>query len=206
LAATCNNVAKLTQSGADPNWNHGTNGRVVALLARDRFVYAAGGFTAADGQPRNYVAVFDEFSPLLPSWSVDVDGPVRALYDSDGIVMGGDFKRVGSAPHSYLARVTGTPTTGVPTPPALARLSLASTPNPAHARTSFAFTLPAAGPVSLAVFDVTGRQVATALEGETRAAGPHEVPFATGLLRAGLYFARLRFGGDEAIGKLIVLD
>jgi hypothetical protein len=50
----------------------------------------------------------------------------------------------------------------------------ANHPNPFNPRTTISFDLPQAGPVELAIFDVTGRRVRTLLR-ESRGAGTHEV-------------------------------
>jgi hypothetical protein len=46
-------------------------------------------------------------------------------------------------------------------------------PNPMNPSTMIAFELPAAGPVTLSVYDVSGRLVRTLLSGDAIAAGPH---------------------------------
>jgi hypothetical protein len=121
------------------------------------------------------------------------------------VLLGGQFTRVGSAPQSYLAQVTPASSTDVPEVGVTSRLVLSGLPNPSRGQTSFGFTLPAAGPVSLVVHDVTGRRVATVIDGEARPAGPNLAAFATDRLEAGLYFVRLEFAGEAATTKLVVV-
>jgi endonuclease/exonuclease/phosphatase family metal-dependent hydrolase len=66
-------------------------------------------------------------------------------------------------------------------------------PNPFSATTSIAVTLPAPGPVRLAVYDVLGREVAV-LADATLPAGRHLITFAAVGIRPGIYFIRGRNG------------
>ncbi|MFM7232577.1 MAG: M36 family metallopeptidase [bacterium] len=80
-------------------------------------------------------------------------------------------------------------------PPAPHELSFAvDGPNPGRGRTSFRFGLPTAQSVEVAVFDVSGRRVATLADG-SRGAGWHTASWSTNddgsTPQAGLYFARL---------------
>lgn len=84
-------------------------------------------------------------------------------------------------------------------------LSLAqSFPNPAHATTTISFTLAEAGDVTLEVFDLSGRKVATVAEGY-RPAGENEATLDTGTLAAGVYIYRLRAGDKVAAKRLAVV-
>jgi hypothetical protein len=74
-------------------------------------------------------------------------------------------------------------------------------PNPARATTTIAFTLAEAGDVTLEVFDLSGRKVATVVEGR-RSAGENEATLDTGTLAAGVYVYRLRAGDKVAAKRL----
>ena len=93
----------------------------------------------------------------------------------------------------------------VPTAPSAPRFALTSDPNPAGERAVFCFALPATGRVTLAVFDVLGRRVATLIDQQQMVAGPHDAIFETETLRAGTYFARLEFGSQRATQKIQVV-
>ncbi len=82
-------------------------------------------------------------------------------------------------------------------------------PNPARGPVAFRFALPAAGRVRLAVFDVTGRQVAVPADGAFPA-GVHTVVWGGGAGAAppaepGLYFARIEAGGSRLTRRIVVI-
>lgn len=82
-------------------------------------------------------------------------------------------------------------------------------PNPLSAGATFAFDLPEAAPVDLAVYDLTGRRVATLAAGET-AAGRHSVFWNAradhgGRVPAGVYFASFTTRGLAKTTRVVVL-
>jgi hypothetical protein len=79
-----------------------------------------------------------------------------------------------------------------------------SFPNPAREKTTIAFALAEAGDVTLEVFDLSGRKVATIAEGH-RSAGENEATLDTGTLAAGVYIYRLRAGDKVAAKRLAVV-
>lgn len=93
--------------------------------------------------------------------------------------------------------------------PAAFRL-LPNQPDPFRPLTDIVFELPAAGTVRLEVYDVQGRRVAVLVDGEFRPAGRHAVSFhardAGGAeLPSGVYFARLHWGAQEAVEKMVLV-
>jgi len=84
----------------------------------------------------------------------------------------------------------------------------ASAPNPARAGALLRFSLPARGPITLAIFDVSGRRVRTVLEGEVEA-GAHEARWdgrdeQGRLANAGLYLCHLDAAGTRQSRKLVL--
>jgi hypothetical protein len=67
----------------------------------------------------------------------------------------------------------------------------ANFPNPFNPRTIISFSLPQASAVTLKVFDVVGREVATLLRGALESAGSHEAAFDAAHLASGVYIYRL---------------
>jgi hypothetical protein len=77
-------------------------------------------------------------------------------------------------------------------------------PNPFNPGTVVPFELASAGPVRLAVYDVTGRQVAL-LANTTMAAGRHSVAWDASGLPSGVYVIQLRAGGKQFVSKATLL-
>jgi hypothetical protein len=77
-------------------------------------------------------------------------------------------------------------------------------PNPFSGASTLAFTLPATSDISLAVYDVLGRQVAVLADGE-HAAGRHSVTIDGSSLAAGVYVVRLAAGEYVAARRLTVV-
>jgi hypothetical protein len=93
--------------------------------------------------------------------------------------------------------------------PALDPLSISAAPNPFNPSTTISYRVPAAGRVSIRVYDVHGREVATLLDDEATA-GAHTVAW-TGRDHAGneagsgVYFARIVHAGAARTYKLVLL-
>ena len=79
-----------------------------------------------------------------------------------------------------------------------------TTPNPGSGSRSLAFTIPARGHVTLRVFDVSGRAVAT-LYDRALDPGRYTAQFSTERWGNGVYFYRLQMGGRVRAGRLVVL-
>jgi hypothetical protein len=77
-------------------------------------------------------------------------------------------------------------------------------PNPFNPSTTIKFELLKASQVSLAVYDILGREVSV-LMNERRDAGVHEVKFDGSNLAGGVYFYRLSAGTYVQTRKLILL-
>ncbi len=88
-------------------------------------------------------------------------------------------------------------------PPA-STFRLAVFPNPTPAATTFSLTLAAPEDVRLVVYDVTGRAVATVLEGRLPA-GAHRIPWDASRLPPGVYVCRVAAGSHTRSEKLVVL-
>jgi len=81
-------------------------------------------------------------------------------------------------------------------------------PNPARGETSIAYTLPEAAELELAVYDLSGRRVATLVD-EARGPGAYEERYgltddAGRHLPAGVYVYRLRAGAEVASRKMVI--
>ena len=77
-------------------------------------------------------------------------------------------------------------------------------PNPFNPSTTFSFSLPKAGIVTLTVYDITGREVAKLVDGY-KVKGLHEVTFDADGLSSGVYFARLEAGEFKQVRKILLI-
>jgi flagellar hook assembly protein FlgD len=83
-------------------------------------------------------------------------------------------------------------------------------PNPFNPKTSVQYALTEAGPVELAVYDVSGRLVRTLVSADSHEPGVHTVTW-DGMdergrgVAAGVYFANLLTGARSASSKMVLL-
>ena len=108
-----------------------------------------------------------------------------------------------SSPGPVTPPYVGTPDVGATPGAGLADLRSAY-PNPFNPNTSIRFDLASDARVTLEVFDVAGRRVATLIDDEPMPAGVHESVFAPRDLPSGLYLCRLKAGGDVQTRKLML--
>jgi hypothetical protein len=79
-----------------------------------------------------------------------------------------------------------------------------SGPNPFNPTTAISYYLPEAGNVRLQVFDASGRNVATLVDGWQNA-GDHRVDFVAPRLSSGIYFVRFVSSTEILTTKLVLL-
>lgn len=77
-------------------------------------------------------------------------------------------------------------------------------PNPASARATLVYSVPQSGHVRLRVFDVSGRAVATMVDGVVPS-GRHTATFEGRKMGANLYFYTLEANGRRASGKFVLV-
>jgi hypothetical protein len=186
-----------------PNASYGPP-RMYAIAARDHDIYVGGEFSRVGGAARVDLAAVDDSLGNATGWNPQADEVVWSLFaDGSTLFVGGKFRTIGGLPTASLAAISF-PSPPVPAPP---RLALAqSAPNPARTTAIIHFTLPAAGPVTLEVFDIQGRRVATLLNRQVRAAGEHDVLVRADQWGSGAYFYRLQAAGRSATRKMIVVE
>jgi hypothetical protein len=77
-------------------------------------------------------------------------------------------------------------------------------PNPFNPTTTLSFALPAPSWVSLTIYDITGRLVATVANGHYET-GSYRIPFDGSGLASGIYFYRLKAGAFTDTKKLVLM-
>lgn len=77
-------------------------------------------------------------------------------------------------------------------------------PNPFNPSTTIRFSVPVSGLVSLKVFDILGKEIATLINGEQKT-GHYEVAFDASRLSSGLYFYQLKSGSFTQTKKMLLM-
>jgi hypothetical protein len=77
-------------------------------------------------------------------------------------------------------------------------------PNPASGQVTLEYALPEERKVTIKVYDVLGRRVATLADGRKKA-GTHRAILKAGQLPSGTYFARMQAEGFQKTRRLVVV-
>ncbi len=77
-------------------------------------------------------------------------------------------------------------------------------PNPFNSTTTIGYSLPAAGNVSLAMYDLAGREVARLVDG-VKPAGTHEAVWVADGVSSGVYVVKLVVGGKALMSKVVLV-
>ncbi len=83
-------------------------------------------------------------------------------------------------------------------------LGIRAYPNPFNPATTLSYTVPAAGPVTLAVYDANGRLVETLLANALKERGTYRIAYRPAQA-SGVYFVRLTTAIGIAAEKIVVL-
>ncbi len=138
------------------------------------------------GTPLDFGNLFD-LSTFSPCYSADATSATAA---TDGAAVGAT---------NFCENLS----TSVFAPTLTQSLELSVMPNPIDAVANIQFSLEAAGPVRVSIFNLAGREVAV-LDQATRSAGIHQVQWLTSGLPQGLYVVRLQTAEGEQSMKAVV--
>ncbi|MBP1655449.1 MAG: peptidase family protein [Bacteroidetes bacterium] len=144
-----------------------------------------------------YYHYINQSSSQYQVWAVDLL--------TDGITgSGSDVKQLDGGVYP-LAFAVGTRPTDVPVSAELPQGCLLEQnyPNPFNPGTRISFQIPVAGKVTLKVYDILGREVATLVDAQVPA-GVHAVPFDGSGLSSGVYLYRLDAGGVTQSRRMIM--
>jgi flagellar hook assembly protein FlgD len=89
-------------------------------------------------------------------------------------------------------------------------LSVSNHPNPFNPRTTVSYTVPARGPVTVAIYDLRGALVATLVNNEEKSPDAYRVEWngradSGAMVSSGIYFARIEHNGAERSRKMVLL-
>jgi hypothetical protein len=215
LAAIDSETGEVLDWTADAYLSSDNLLRAFSIAAVGDTVYAGGNFTSVNGVPRGGLAALDARTGAVLDWDPGMGG-AQGFPDMGGVIweltpfertlyVGGRFHWSGTTPVTGIAAFSKSVPADT-TPPIGTKLSIASiAPNPAGRSAVVRFALPAAGPVTLAAYDVQGRRVASPMNEEPKGPGVHQVAIETTGWREGFYFLRLEAAGAVATGKLVVI-
>jgi len=157
-------------------------------IARDRTQTVPVGAPAGD-------YLYEARVGLYPGTIWDSDNfPFEKLMDGDGPIVE-DWTNSGESLETWLTA----PEAEIPNDFTL----LGAYPNPFNPTSTICFALPEAARVNLSVYDVSGRQVATLVNG-WREAGSHEVIFDASGLASGMYIYRIDAADFAGFGKIVL--
>jgi predicted MPP superfamily phosphohydrolase len=193
----------VTQPNGGEVWNLGSSYSITWTATDDEGVVSVDILLSTDGGATyGRTLATGEANDGTYSWLVDGVPTSQArikviAYDADA-GSGEDASNADFTINDPVAGVNG----GQGIPP---RLVIAgSVPNPFSARTAIRFGIPRDGWANLSLYDVSGRLVATVIDGSV-SAGYHEAGWVNdGAVEPGLYFLRLRAAGDEVTRKVVV--
>jgi hypothetical protein len=201
LEASSDNTQSPTFEYINVEWTDTTDVEDVTLFATAENDGVLLAWTPTGDTPSSIRVLRGEENPVAVSGSLD-GSTVRWL--DHGVSPGGSY--------TYWLEVTDSdgyvkrfgPTEAVVVPEQAQRLVLDEPwPNPADNSVSVAFSLPEAQRVSLSVYDLAGRRVATLSEGELPA-GRHAVSWDCAGEASGVYLLRLETAG-EALSRRVVV-
>ncbi len=139
--------------------------------------------------PGRFAEVATELAAAAPQTKSDPQ-PARTAPSYDAWVASPDFEFGAAAPVSAAKADAG---------------AVVASPNPFASRTEIAFSLERATDVSLAVYDVRGREVARLADG-TMEAGQHSLTFDAASLPSGVYVYRLVAGTQVETGRMTLVQ
>jgi len=193
LAVTFSEFGRRVEENGSAGTDHGTAAPLFLAgpSAEGGLVGSAPDLAALDaaGNLRHSVDFRQVYATVLQRW-LGLDAATAAG------VLGGPFET--------LPLLRGGMGTGTPDETPVPIRLLSPAPNPARARTTLRYSLGAAGPVRLSVYDVRGRRVVDLADG-VRAVGEHAVSLDVSGLAAGTYLVRLDAGRHAQTTPLSVV-
>lgn len=160
-------------------------------------------FTAIDGPAQDYESIdvgVTEPESTSANTSIGLTGTGESYHDFTWAVSDSSTKGFENAGQLFLDPVVSNEES-----PAVAdRFQLHQNyPNPFNPTTNISYDLKNAGAISLVIYNVIGRKVATLVD-ENKTAGLHSVTFDASGLSSGIYFYQLIAGGQTFTQKMLL--
>jgi hypothetical protein len=179
-----------------------STGNTITLDVTNKLISPLSGLSAVVLRRPSWVNVRNA-SVDVASLPVDSTGHIAVAFDIVQGVQRGEASEVAIAlfaGKSLVMQKTISLTVAVPTKYELGQ----NYPNPFNPSTTIHYQVPADGFITLKVFDLLGREVAT-LVNEEQKADYYKVTFDASRLASGVYFYRLQAGEFTAAKRLMVL-
>ncbi len=180
----------------------------LAAAVIDGKMYVVGGFG-----PSGVGVVLEVYDPVLDTWASlppmpTTRGDLAAAALNNKLFAIGGTSGPGAIPLAAVevytpAGVTSVDETNAEQLPSSFTL-VQNYPNPFNPTTEIEFRIVDFGNVSLRVFDVLGREVATLVD-EEKTPGSYSVRWDAGTAGSGTYFCRLESGGQHEIKKMLLM-
>jgi hypothetical protein len=215
---TCNNIGKYNgtswsavgSGAAGSSCVSISGGHVIDMEVYNNELYVVGQFTQMDGIPANKIAKFNGSNWCGIEYGIDLRPEDLEIYNGD-LIINGDFYSISGVEYNNIASynpenqlIINNNNNNIPSEYMLGQ----NYPNPFNPSTTIKYRIPGEGLVKLTVFDVTGREVALAVN-ETKQAGDYSVSFDGFNFSTGVYFYRLdvnsALGGNFSQTKKMVL-
>lgn len=198
------NVAKWNGS----SWSalgSGVSDVVNAIAVNGNEVYVGGRFPQVNTMLANYIARWNGSSWSTLGSGLNYYVNAVAARGSE-VYVGGEFQEAGGKPSWYFALWHSGTTAVAENVSELPRKYALSQnfPNPFNPSTTIRYALPQAGDVTLKVYDLSGREIAT-LVSEKQTAGEHVIRWNPVGLASGVYFYRVQAGTFTASRKLVLI-
>jgi hypothetical protein len=195
-------------TGSVADWAADANPQVRCLAVANHVLYAGGWFTQVGGEARNGLAAIDTQTGAVLAWDPRPNSVVSALHvGGDVLYVGGAFDYLGLELRPGLAAVSlamGADPGPLPMPERLLAVGQ-NAPNPVRTSTTIRFGLSAPARVTLSIFDLAGRCIATPLKGDDQTAGSHQIVLHATGWPSGVYYYRFDAAGATAVRKMVVL-
>lgn len=204
-------------TGMVNDWVADADPQVRCLAVANHVLYAGGWFTDVGGEARSGLAAIDTETGAVLAWdprpttSVGIGrgpGYVYSLHvGGDVLYVGGGFDYLGLEERSGLAAVSLArgPDLGPFPQPGHSLAVAQNAPNPVRTSTLVRFGLTVPARVTLSIFDLAGRCIATPMRDEAQSAGSHAVEVEASDWPSGVYFYRLAAAGGAAVRKMVVV-
>lgn len=195
-------------TGTATAWNPNADRNVNALSADGSTLCVGGAFTSMGGQTRGRIAALDTATGVVTAWNPDSGGTVRTIVvNGSTLYAGGRFRHLGGSLQSFITAIEADVSDVPPQPyDHSTTLRLKILPNPFAEMTTITYLLSAESPVTLEVFDPSGRRASTLLSDRHSTKGIHRLEFRRGDLPRGVYLCRLQAGGEVSSRKMLVLE